>query len=109
VGVFANTARYAIQELTTFCRLDWLLFLGSETAKECEDYFQPIIKYLSDRNLHKLYKEVNNFLFDLDNVQPFGLNGWNTSQAIYHNVGSAGNGADPFALYFDLSNTEFKI
>lgn len=64
VGVFQDTPRYTIQELTTFCRLDWLLFLGNESPKECRGYFQPIIKLLPDFHRHVDYTEVNAFLID---------------------------------------------
>ncbi len=109
IAVFANTPRYVIQELTTFCRLDWFLFSGSESPKECEDYFQPIIKYLTNYDLHKEYKEVNNFLFDSDTTTPFDLNGWETSQTIFHSTDSTKNEIKAFALYLDLSSIEFEI
>jgi phosphoribosylanthranilate isomerase len=65
IGVFENTPRYVIQELVTFCRLDRLLFLGQESPKECKDYFQPIIKYLSSLNDCNEYEGINTFLIDV--------------------------------------------
>lgn len=62
IGVFKNTPRYIIQELTTFCRLDWLLLLGQETPKECEDYRQPIIKSLPNAASYGDYESVMAFL-----------------------------------------------
>lgn len=62
VGVFQNTPRYVIQELATFCRLDWLLFMGDESPKECKSYHQPVIKYLPKFAAYQDYRSVNAFL-----------------------------------------------
>lgn len=62
VGVFQDTPKYIIQELSTFCRLDWLLFLGEESPTDCEGYFQPIIKRLSSLNNYQDYQSVAAFL-----------------------------------------------
>lgn len=64
VGVFQDTPRYAIQELTTFCRLDWLLFLGNEDPQDCRGYSQPIIKFLPGFHHHVNYTGVNAFLLN---------------------------------------------
>lgn len=68
VGVFKDTPRYAIQELTTFCRLDWLLFMGEESPKDCEGYFQPVIKSLSKLSNYREYQSVSAFLVTKEEV-----------------------------------------
>ncbi|HHY61181.1 MAG TPA: chorismate mutase [Clostridia bacterium] len=62
VGIFQDTPRYAVQELTTFCRLDWLLFLGEETPQDCRGYFQPVIKKVARWEDHRRYPTVAAFL-----------------------------------------------
>lgn len=68
VGVFENTPRYIIQELTTFCRLDWLVFLGEESPKDCEGYFQPLIKKLSNLNNYQDYHSAAAFLVPKEEI-----------------------------------------
>jgi len=53
VGIFANEKRYHIQELTTFCRLDTLHFIGSEEPKDLERYHEHIIKSFSVHSLNR--------------------------------------------------------
>lgn len=93
IGVFEDTPRYVIQELTTFCRLDWLLFFGSELPKDCEDYHQPIIKYLPQFELHKDYNKINSFLVKQDKGNCF----------IYHNK-EAEKRLKVFAVYFEVTD-----
>lgn len=109
IGVFINTPRYIIQELTTFCRLDWLLFKGKETPQECEDYYQPIIRYLPQIELYKDYKEINSFLIKQEKAETHGANDWETTHLIYHRIGSSKKEPTAFAFYFEIANDETII
>lgn len=72
VGIFQDTPKYVIQELATFCRLDWLLFMGEESPKDCRGYFQPVIKRLNRLEEYKDYPSVTAFLVPREEIGKAG-------------------------------------
>ncbi|HHW06581.1 MAG TPA: chorismate mutase [Clostridia bacterium] len=75
VGIFQDTPRYVIQELSTFCRLDYLLFMGDESPKDCHGYVQPVIKKLANLQNYRDYRSVTAFLVPREEIGAAGHDG----------------------------------